>query len=199
MWYASVARVIGSISARLILLNLTPGWVFHVQLQAYRLEPGYNWKQVRKCHLCMGQARLGWNEQKCVRPIISYHMVIDCLPCQDWDDPSLDARWRSTVGEEAWDSAFKQGEKPFQMVPGLESSKRLLPDTLHTFHLGWGKDLGSSAVVLLARLKLLEGRSLDAKLETGYMSFCEWCHAHGKTCSTTEFSKLKFDMETTLD
>lgn len=122
--------------------------------------------------------------------------VIITWSLQDWHDASLGASWRNTMTEEAWRSALKPIHVAFRSIPGLEDARRAFPDSMHSFHLGWGQDLAASAIVLLTKFKLFEGRNIDVRLETAFSSFMGWCQSNGKTTSIIEFSKTKFDMGT---
>ena len=111
-----------------------------------------------------------------------------------------DAVWRQTINEHAWVSAFKNVEVPLRKVPGLEHAGRVLPDTMHNFHLGWGQDLAASSICLLARFDLFDTRSrkFDDKLEAAHSSFMTYCHTNKRTTNCDAFSILIFDMDTKL-
>ena len=64
--------------------------------------------------------------------------------------------------------------------------------------LRYGKDFVASGVVLLAKLKLFEGRSLDARLECAFKLFIIWCGKHKKNTNIHSFSKKSFKMQWTL-
>ena len=111
-----------------------------------------------------------------------------------------DAPWRESIGEDAWYSAFKEEcNHPLREVPGLEHAGRIHPDTMHMFHLGWGQDLAASAICLLARFKLFSRvTKFEVRLDAAYDLFMSYCSEHGKTTGCDSFSKLAFDMQTTL-
>ena len=62
-----------------------------------------------------------------------------------------------------------------------------------------GKDFGASGVVLLAKLKLFPGRSLNARLSEAFKIYMKWCTAKKKNTNIKEFSKWKFKMALTLE
>lgn len=62
-----------------------------------------------------------------------------------------------------------------------------------------GKDFMASAVVLLAKLKVFQGRSLNARLYVAFKSFMKWCSVKGKNTSIDGFSKRNFKMAKTLE
>ena len=61
-----------------------------------------------------------------------------------------------------------------------------------------GKDFVASGVVLLAKLKLFDGRGLPERLHNAYKMYLEWCSQHGKNTNIDDFSKREFKMATTL-
>ena len=58
--------------------------------------------------------------------------------------------------------------------------------------------MATFAIILLARINFVQGRSVGAKLEILYDMFVEWCRANGKSSSLDGFSLLKFKMKTFL-
>ena len=62
-------------------------------------------------------------------------------------------------------------------------------------HLRIGKDFTASAVVLLCKLGLYPGRSLDKRLYEAFKSYVEWCAQHGKNTSVRMFSRRDFKMK----
>ena len=118
---------------------------------------------------------------------------------QDWHDMGPNAEWRSSVGEFAWLTAFKDCEVPLRSVPGLEHAGRLHPDTMHNFHIGWGQDLAASSICMLARFKMFGNIvKFDVRLESAHKLFLEYCHDFGKTTGCDMFSKMIFDMGSRL-
>lgn len=80
-------------------------------------------------------------------------------------------------------------------LPGMEQRSSILLDVVHIFHLGYGMDLGSSTLVLLAKLGYFGNhRSLDRRLEEAYDAFDLWCKSSGRTSSIDEFSTVNFKM-----
>ena len=56
--------------------------------------------------------------------------------------------------------------------------------------------MATSALVLLARLKMVPGRSMQDKLDVLYDRFIDWCRRNGKSTSLDGFGLLKFKMKT---
>lgn len=61
-----------------------------------------------------------------------------------------------------------------------------------------GKDFVASGIVLLCKLKLFQGQSLNARLHSAYKSYMKWCSANKKNTSVLAFSKRTFKMSKTL-
>ena len=59
--------------------------------------------------------------------------------------------------------------------------------------------MAASTVVLMASaLNLYEGRSLDQRLHNAFRNFISWCKNNRRVTSVSDFSKLAFDMVSTL-
>jgi len=69
---------------------------------------------------------------------------------------------------------------PLRNIPGLNNPVVIKTDMLHTFNLGIGGDLASSGVVALAKMKLFQGRALQAQLDYAYDLFDEWCKINNR-------------------
>ena len=85
----------------------------------------------------------------------------------------------------------------FAVVPGCVA-KRIKPDLVHTFHIGFGADLASSIVVWLAKLGTFGGSNFDERLRTAYGMFQEFCHAEKRYTSCEEWCIKKFGMSSSL-
>ena len=116
---------------------------------------------------------------------------------KDWHVLSEDAVWRGTIRNRA-ESPHKSVNIPLLQVPGLRT-ENILTDPMHTFHIGWGQDLGASGVVLLATLGAFGQGGMDTRLENAYAGFIAYCLRHGKTTSCDRFSKQTFDMKLVLN
>ena len=97
-------------------------------------------------------------------------------------------------------SPFKRGPpSPFLGIPGCDGARYMTLDFCHAFHLGYGIDMAASTVVLMASaLNLYEGRSLDQRLHNAFRNFISWCKNNRRVTSVSDFSKLAFDMVSTL-
>ena len=114
---------------------------------------------------------------------------------KDWFVFAQSATWRTTVGaRQVSPHKVDIASIPFLSTPGM-STATICTDPLHTFHLGWGKDLGSGGIVLLAKLQYFGRGALDARLERAYEDFLHHCVETGKTTSCDMFSKKDFDMQ----
>ena len=106
--------------------------------------------------------------------------------------------WRQTIGPNRYASPYWPVHNPLLQVPGIDQL-RILPDSCHCFHLGWGVDLAASALVLLARLRCFQGgRTLDKQLFQAYKLFTGWVALMGKSTGVKWWSYKKLDMNTCL-
>jgi len=76
--------------------------------------------------------------------------------------------------------------------------KRIKPDLVHTFHIGFGADLAASIVVWLAKLGKFGASNFDERLRTAYGMFQEFCHAEKRYTSCEEWCIKKFGMSSSL-
>ena len=94
-------------------------------------------------------------------------------------------------------SPFKNDEPPwpFRRLTTIgDTPQNIRPDVAHTYAIvGWGKDMAASSLILLVRLKVFTGRSVQAALDVAYESFREYVHRTSKSTSITNFT-----MATTL-
>ena len=112
---------------------------------------------------------------------------------QDWHVFSSEAGWRDTIGRRAR-NPHKADDVPLLRIPGL-CTNTIMPDPLHTFHLGWGKDLAASSIVYLCQIQVFGRGAMNARLERAFENFMGYCHSCGKTTSIDGLSKLDFDMK----
>lgn len=95
--------------------------------------------------------------------------------------------------EDAPEDPYKQSEPPaaLRSIPTIADNPRASRvDVAHTYAIqGWGKDFCGSSLVLMVRMSILPGRSLQVALDYGYALFKEYCNLHHKTTSLTHFSK----------
>lgn len=68
----------------------------------------------------------------------------------------------------------------------------------HKKELRIGKDFVASATVLLCKLKLFQGRSLDNRLDAAFRNYMEFCHLKKKNTNIRSFSKREFKMASSL-
>jgi hypothetical protein len=137
--------------------------------KAFHLNCGFNCNG--KCHLC---------------------------DATDWHCFGEDAAWRATVGVNRSTSPFWNMHIPLLSIPGMTSTT-ILPDSCHTFHLGWGVDLGASGLVLMCKRDVFPGRTLDDRLRNAYSMFMSWCAQNKKTSGIDWWSTKKLDMASKLD
>lgn len=127
------------------------------------------WQCVRICHQCTGT---------------------------DWHDPRDSASWNTNGPGE---SPFKSMSSPFLDIPGCSHPKYAQLDYCHAFHLGTGMDMGASCIVLLCKLGHFGNhRALDNRLWAAFGAYRKWCRENHRVTNITSFSKLAFDMKSTL-
>lgn len=81
-------------------------------------------------------------------------------------------------------------------LAGCDHQRYALLDYAHVFHLGYGLDVASSTIVLLAKLDHFgKARSLDSRLAAAFARYDKWCHENGKVTSIDEFSCRGFGMQ----
>ena len=78
------------------------------------------------------------------------------------------------------------------------TANRILHDSCHVFHLGWGIDLAASGIVLCAKLGIWPGRALNDKLKAAFGDFLSWCTKNHRVTAIGWWSYQKFDMSTSL-
>lgn len=140
------------------------------QPEAFKLATG--WNSRRLCHVCTSV---------------------------DWHDPTKGSQWYRDWLDGSSPSPLKPGvPPPLMRIPGCDAPRYMTMDFCHAFHLGYGLDMGSSTIVLLAKLGMYEGRGLGTKLHSAFCSYITWCHTNGKVTSISDFSLLDFDMSSTL-
>ena len=119
-----------------------------------------------------------------------------CNSSQVWWDVSSTGQARTFEGEIP--NPFKvSARSPFLDVPGV-SVTSIKTDVMHTFNLGVGGDLSSSAIVALCKLNFFPGRSLQSRMDAAYEDFSSWCALNKKTASTKSFEKKRFHMKSNL-
>ena len=110
-----------------------------------------------------------------------------------WYDMDADAPWRV---ERPGPSPFKREGNIFAGVPGASEPSSILPDIVHTFHIGFGSDMVASMVVWLCELgKFGATRSLDSRLQSAYTSFQQYCYDTKRHNSCDEWCMKKFGMK----
>ena len=149
--------------------------------------PSLQWTGANPCYVC-SIAKL------------EYRYI--CLSPQDWWRHDSDAPWKLAENRPG-ESPFKPEGNPFAIVPGGDSPKRIRPDVVHTFHIGFGVDMAASFVVWLCKLGKLgsTGRprqAFDDKLSMAYSTFREYCHIHKRFTACDHWSMKKLAMTSKL-
>ena len=126
--------------------------------------------------------------------------IVKIIVCgQDWYDCSSASAVRTWSRDDPAEEPWKDAVSPLRQIPGADDPWRIRTDPAHTFAIqGFGSGMATSAVILLARLGVVPGRSTQDRLDVLYASFIQWCHDHGKSSSLDGFSLLKFKMKTFL-
>ncbi|CAJ1375798.1 unnamed protein product [Effrenium voratum] len=118
------------------------------------------------------------------------------IPAENWHDFSEDAPWRH---ERPNPSPFKEDGNPFHKVPGADDALRVLPDVMHTYHIGFGVDFCASIIMWLANLGHFGHKGkIDDWLREAHSRFMQWCAANGKYSACTEWSRRTFHMKSKL-
>ena len=99
-------------------------------------------------------------------------------------------------------SPFKDSEPawPFRRLSTIgDDPANIRADVAHTYAIvGWGRIWQASSLLLLVRLRVFTGRSLQIALDDAYVSFREFVHRNGKTTSITNFSMQTLKIESPL-
>ena len=128
--------------------------------------------------------------------------VLYIQPLQDWYNTAESSAIRSSWVPGApcplpWKRNFYS---PLRTIPGGDCTWRIRIDPAHTYAIqGFGSLLASSTCILLCRLRVVEGGSMNACLEQLYLLFKAFCRGHGKTTSLPGLSMKKFKMASRLD
>ena len=83
-------------------------------------------------------------------------------------------------------------------MPSADDPARICPDIMHTYNLGFGKDMVASGIFLLCRHNIFPGASIGAKLDAAFESFKSWCEANRKTPSLKGFELKTFKITSQL-
>ena len=117
---------------------------------------------------------------------------IQAGPCingaQEWFNVSRDAL--ASGHEEVSADPFKSGEpSPLRRLETIgDDATTIRVDPAHTYAIkGWGEDFCGSSLILLVRLNILQGRSLQSALDHGFALFKEYCQRRRKSTSITHF------------
>ena len=112
---------------------------------------------------------------------------------------SANGEARSCLFNDNLPSPFKAGDpSPLRSIPGGHDASSIKPDLLHNFNLGMGGDLWVSTLWGLCRMKVFEGRSIQARLDSAFERFEAWCSWNRKTPHIKCFDAIKFKMTSTL-
>ena len=117
--------------------------------------------------------------------------------CEGWHNLGPAANWRRSIGARS-SSPFHACRIPLMDIPGLDRPEYIHPDTCHCFHIGWGKDLAASSIILLAKKRHWPGRSLDIRLEAAFADYISFLNARCKSTGVDGFSKQHFKMSSCL-
>ena len=144
------------------------------------------------------QVTLHFAPIQCMTPRHSAVFASAVTACQEWFNMSVSAPWRcpsDRPGPSPYEE--RQPQPSLSLVPGAHPLAAP-PDQAHVFHMGWGKDLCASTIILLARLAWWSGTSLERRLAAAFNAFTAWRVAAGAYSSLTEFSLKKFKIKSRL-
>ena len=116
---------------------------------------------------------------------------------KDWHVLDRGAQWRASVGNRS-SSPLHPCHIPLMQIPGLGVPEYVYPDSCHCFHIGFGKDLAASSIVLLAKKRQWPGRSLESRMEHAFVHYMDFINRKQKCTSCDGFSKLHFKMSSNL-
>ncbi|CAE7359912.1 unnamed protein product, partial [Symbiodinium pilosum] len=131
---------------------------------------------------------------------VGYNCSDKCHLCdaEGWHNLGPAANWRRSIGARS-SSPFHACRIPLMDIPGLDRPEYIHPDTCHCFHIGWGKDLAASSIILLAKKRHWPGRSLDIRLEAAFADYISFLNARCKSTGVDGFSKQHFKMSSNAD
>ena len=113
---------------------------------------------------------------------------------KDWWDVGPSSQVHEWHGPEGR-SPFKTNEgKYLRTVIGLDSPHRVRADLMHVYAYGYGKDFAASSVMLACRMKLFRGRSMQARVDSAFDLFKQWCTNRKESTSLSNFSPKVFKM-----
>ena len=144
------------------------------------------------------QVTLHFAPIQCMTPLHAAVFASAVTACQEWFNMSVSAPWRcpsDRPGPSPYEEC--QPQPSLSLVPGAHPLAAP-PDQAHVFHMGWGKDLCASTIILLARLAWWSGTSLERRLAAAFNAFTAWRVAAGAYSSLTEFSLKKFKIKSRL-
>ena len=105
------------------------------------------------------QVTLHFAPIQCMTPLHAAVFASAVTACQEWFNMSVSAPWRcpsDRPGPSPYEEC--QPQPSLSLVPGAHPLAAP-PDQAHVFHMGWGKDLCASTIILLARLAWWSGTS----------------------------------------
>ena len=114
------------------------------------------------------------------------------LQAQVWWDCGPQSQVRNWSGDIP--DPFKRRISPLRVMPAGDEPRRVKPDVMHSWNLGWGKDMAGSGIILLCRHNVFGPGSIQVKLEAAYLSFRAWCETTRKTTSLKQFDLKTFKM-----
>ena len=96
---------------------------------------------------------------------------------------------------------FKSNRPPSELrsLATMQDDPRYIkPDPVHTYNIGWGKDLAGSSILLIYHMGLLPGRSVQSVLDNAFALFKAYVHRRKLATSVVNFSLKTLKIETIL-
>ena len=118
---------------------------------------------------------------------------------KEWYDLSSSSQARQAGYMDAIPDPFKANQAPSQLrrIPTISNDVRAIqPDVARVYAIqGWGKDLCASSLILLFRMGMFTGSTIQSCLDHAFVLFKSYCSRNHKTTSITHFSLLSLKME----
>ena len=107
---------------------------------------------------------------------------------KDWWDVTAQGQLRTFRGQPP--NPYKpQKYAPFRCI--CASPNLIQPDFMHSYNLGFGKDLAASGVVLVVMQGLFAGNNFQSKLDAAFVEFKLWCEENAVTSSLKSFDMTR--------
>ena len=111
---------------------------------------------------------------------------------QEWWDLGSSSHTRALPKDYEPTDPFKPRLAPLRSLPNCQGPVWIKPDPMHTYALGWGKDMVASTVLLLTEMGVWGWGKFQKRLDRAFSSFRSYCRQAGKSTSLTTFCLKTF-------